>query len=80
MPLKLKPPRQGKTPYYSVRGTYLRIYVDRSTGTADRKVADRIRRRWINEIERGEYADPRIVNTEPDSAATRTNSHKPSRF
>jgi len=66
MPLKLKPPRKGKTPYYSVRGTHLRVYVDRSTGTGDRKAADRIRRRWIDEIERGLYADPRGVNATAD--------------
>ena len=69
MPLKLTPPRPGKTPYYSVRGTHLRIYVDRSTGTAERKTADRIRRRWIDEIERGAYADPRGVIA-PDRANT----------
>lgn len=68
MPLKLKPPRQGKTPYYSVRGTRLRVYVDRSTGTADRKAAERIRRRWIAEIESGEYIDPRALNVTSDSA------------
>ena len=70
MPLKLKPPRQGKTPYYSVRGTHLRIYVDRSTGTADRKAADRIRRRWTDEIERGEYADSRALDTHENIANT----------
>jgi integrase len=67
MPLKLKPPRQGKTPYYSVRGTYLRVYVDRSTGTADRKAADRTRRRWIAEIECGEYIDPHAVEPTAES-------------
>ncbi len=70
MPLKLKPPRQGKTPYYSVRGTHLRIYVDRSTGTADRKAADRIRRRWTDEIERGEYANSRALDTHENIANT----------
>lgn len=66
MPLILKPPRQRKTPYYSVRGTYLGIYVDRSTGSRERKIADRIRRRWIDEIERGEYADSRTL-TAPEN-------------
>jgi hypothetical protein len=31
MPLKLKIPRPGKTPYYSVRGTYLGVYVDKAS-------------------------------------------------
>lgn len=31
--LKLKPPRKGKTPYWSIRGTYLKVYVDETTGT-----------------------------------------------
>ena len=39
MPLKLVPPRKGKTPFYSMRGTYLRVYTDRSTGARERKLA-----------------------------------------
>jgi hypothetical protein len=34
MPIKLKPPREGKSPNYSIRGTYLGVYVDETTGTA----------------------------------------------
>lgn len=33
MPLKLVPPRAGKSPNYSIRGTHLREYVDESTGS-----------------------------------------------
>lgn len=55
MPLKLRPPRKGKTPNYSIRGTYLRVYVETTAGTTDKKLAqknlDAIKRR----IERGEY-------------------------
>jgi integrase len=56
MPLKLFPPRKGKTPYYSVRGTYLGIHVDRSTKVSEPKIARRILRKWECEIERGEFA------------------------
>lgn len=55
MPLELKPPRPGKTPYWSVRGTYLGRYVDRSTKACRRSDAVKIRRKWELEIERGEF-------------------------
>lgn len=57
MPLKLKDPRPGKTPFYSVRGTHLGKYVDRTTRVADRRIAQKLLRRWEAEIERGEFAD-----------------------
>ncbi len=47
MPLKLVPPRQGKSPNWTVQGSYLGTSVDRTTGTADKKLAqipDEIRR------------------------------------
>jgi hypothetical protein len=40
MPLKLVPPRPGKTPYWSVRGTYLGRYINRSTKTRSRSRGD----------------------------------------
>ena len=58
MPLKLKEPRQGKTPYYSVRGTYLGIYVDKSLGTSKRSVALRLIAELEGKIERREYPEP----------------------
>ena len=34
MPLKLRPPRPGKTPFYSIRGSYLGIRIkDKTCGT-----------------------------------------------
>lgn len=56
MPLKLVPPRKGKTPYWAVRGNYLRKHVDRSTKTGKRAIAKKILRKWEIEIERGEFA------------------------
>jgi hypothetical protein len=44
VPLKLRPPRAGKTPNYEIRGTYLRCRVEVSSGTHKRSVAlDRLR-------------------------------------
>jgi integrase len=56
MPLKLiAPSKQRRTPFYSVRGHYLGIAVDRSTKTDRRALAKAILKRWEAEIERGEY-------------------------
>jgi integrase len=56
MPLKLIPPRPGKTPNYTIRGTYLRVYVDRTAGTPDKKLAGQVLKGVERSIERGEYA------------------------
>ena len=58
MPLKLIPPRPGKTPYWSVRGTYLGQYVDRSTKARKRVLAVKVIKKWEREIEDGEFAHP----------------------
>jgi integrase len=53
MALKLVPPREGKSPYWTVRGTYLRTYVERSTKATDRTTAAKVLKLWKDEIERG---------------------------
>src|SRR3990167_5942969 len=58
MPLQLKPPRPGKSPYWSVRGTHLGVYIDRSTKTPEKAQARTILKRWREEIERGALAGP----------------------
>lgn len=55
MPLELKPPRKSKN--YSIRGTYLGQYVDRSAGTPDRATAQKVLRKIQRDIEAGEFAD-----------------------
>ena len=55
MPLKLIPPRQGKTQNWYVRGTYLRVTLDHSTGTPERRTASKILAKWKAEIEAGEF-------------------------
>jgi len=52
MPLKLQDPRPGKSSNYSVRGTYLGVTVDRTTGTSDRRKAQKVLNAIRDEIER----------------------------
>jgi integrase len=59
MPLKLVPPRFGKSPYWSVRGTHFGRYIDRSTKARERKLAQRVLAQWKQQIERGMFAEPR---------------------
>jgi len=55
MPLTLRPPRKGKTPNYEIRGSYLGVAVERSTGTPKKSVAKRELDKLVAAIERGEY-------------------------
>lgn len=56
MPLVLKEPRDTR-PYYSVRGTYLGIYINRSTKTADRATAKKVLKQFEKDIERGRFTE-----------------------
>lgn len=56
MPLKLIPPREGRSANYRVRGTHLGVYLDRSAKTADRNIARKLLVKWREEIERGELS------------------------
>lgn len=58
MPLYLRPPRAGKTPYYYIRGTYLGVRCEESTGTGRREIAEQLLRKKRTEIERGAVAKP----------------------
>jgi integrase len=55
MPLKLKAPRKGKSPNWSIRGAYLGVRVDKSCGTPKRSVAQKKLHELEGQIERGEY-------------------------
>jgi integrase len=55
MPLKLVEPRAGKSPNWTVRGTYLGVSVDRSAKSADRATAAKFLKACKAEIERGTY-------------------------
>ena len=53
MPLKLIPPTQGRSPYFRVRGTHMRVYVDRTTGLSDERKARAFVRKVEADIESG---------------------------
>lgn len=61
MPLDVKPPRAGKSPNWTIRGTYLGVHVDRSAGTTRRAVAVKVMRAIEEEIERGAFARPAVA-------------------
>lgn len=56
MPLKLIPPREGKSQNWTVRGTYLGVYIDRSSGAGKRSVAQQVLKKIEHDIERGELS------------------------
>lgn len=60
MPLKLVAPRldKGKAPSWTIRGTYLGIYVNRGARTRSRTVALKALRQLERTIERGEFSEP----------------------
>lgn len=58
MPLYLRAPRPGKSPNFEIRGTYLGVKIERSAGTAERKVAVKVLAKLKDEIERGVVAKP----------------------
>ncbi len=53
MPIKLHAPKAGRSPYWRMRGTYMGIRIDKSTGTTDRRVASKILAATRDQIERG---------------------------
>jgi hypothetical protein len=55
MPLKVIPPREGKSPNYTIRGSYLGVSVDRSAGTSKEAIAKQQLKKLETAIERGEY-------------------------
>jgi hypothetical protein len=57
MPLKLVPPRAGKTPFWSIRGTYLGCYIDRSSGSREKAFAAKLKR----DIESGALSETKAV-------------------
>jgi integrase len=63
--LKLYPPRPGKTPNWTIRGSYMRVRVDRSAGTPRRSAAELERKRIERAIERGEYPPKPALVGEP---------------
>jgi integrase len=61
MPLKLIPPRPGKTPFWGIRGTHLRCYVNRSSGSREKAFAEKLRRKLERDIESGALTGKKAV-------------------
>jgi integrase len=57
MPLKLIAPVAHRSPYWRIRGTYLGVYVDRSTKARKRTLAAQALHQLEREIERGEFSE-----------------------
>jgi len=58
MPIKLFPPKTGRTPYWHIRGTYVGTYVNRSSQSGKREVAVKLKRQIEQQIESNTYAKP----------------------
>lgn len=72
MPWKLVPPREGKTRYYYIRGKYLGIALDDSTGTPDERAAKRILKTWRGQAERGEFSRGKRADENKDDDSPKT--------
>lgn len=64
MPLTLVPPKIGRTPNWHIRGAYLGRAVNRSSGTADKRLAAKIKRRIETEIEQGSSGPGAVASVE----------------
>src|SRR3974390_2084428 len=69
MPLKLFPPRQGWSPYWRIRGTYLGCYVNRGARTEQRALAEKIRKKLERDIESGALARKTVTGFAAAAAA-----------
>jgi integrase len=56
MPLKLIPPRTGRSPNWTIRGAYLGVAVDQTAGTPKRAIAEQKRKQIEARIEAGEFS------------------------
>jgi integrase len=61
MPLKLVPPRKGKSPNFTIRGSYLGVAVNKSSGTDKRSVARTVLAKLERAIENGEYPPKQVA-------------------
>lgn len=67
MPIKLIPPRKGKSPNWTMRGTHLRVYVDESCRTDKRSLARRLKAEREAAIESGDWPARQTV-ARPDTS------------
>ena len=69
MPLKLVPPRAGKTPFWSIRGAYLGHHVNRSTGSREKTLAAKLLAKLKHDIESGVLSGTKAVGFAAAAAA-----------
>ena len=69
MPLKLVPPRAGKTPFWSIRGTYLGCYVDRSASSREKAFAAKLLQKLKRDIESGILSGKKAIGFAAAAAA-----------
>jgi integrase len=60
MPLKLIPPRKGKSPNFTIRGHYLGKHVNKTSGTDRRSVALKLLKDIEAKIEDGKWETPQV--------------------
>ena len=58
MPIKLEAPRAGLSKNWRIRGTYLGVRVDQTTGAPDKKIAAKVLAKVRDEIEDGAFSRP----------------------
>jgi integrase len=79
MPWKLIPPhtrKDGKKiEFFYVRGKYLGIALDKSTGTFEKRAAQTILTTWRKQAERGEFSKPAEPVAEPDYFIAAANAY-----
>jgi integrase len=80
MPLKLIPPRSGRSPNWTIRGAYLGVSIDRTAGTSKRAVAEQRRRQIEATIEGGQYQQQKCAVTFAAAALTYVQSGRPRRY
>ena len=56
MPLKIVKPRKGKSPHYTIRGSYLGVRIHRSAKTDKRSLALEVLKSYERKIEKGQLA------------------------
>lgn len=68
MSLTLVPPRKGRSPNWRIRGTVRGVYIDETTGTADRELADAIRIKREGRLLNESVFGPRVSRTFAEAA------------
>ena len=69
MSLKLYPPRKGWSPFWRIRGTYLGYYINRSSGSREKALAEKLRKKLQRDIESGALAGKEVTGFAAAAAA-----------